>query len=112
LAQLLDAAAFAFLIMTAEDERADGKLNARLNVVHEIGLFQGRRGFNRAIILLEEGCEEFSNIHGLGHIPFSSVSAMASRRSGAFWNARSWCPRSPMKKRPGKSTRNCGIIVD
>jgi predicted nucleotide-binding protein len=49
--------------MTAEDERADGKLNARLNVVHEIGLFQGRRGFNRAIILLEEGCEEFSNVH-------------------------------------------------
>ncbi len=41
-----------------------------MNVVHEAGLFQGRLGFSRAIILLEEGCEEFSNIHGLGQIRF------------------------------------------
>ena len=70
LSELLEAAAFAFLIMTAEDEQADGKMNARLNVVHEVGMFQGRLGFNRAIILLEEGCEEFSNVHGLGQIRF------------------------------------------
>ncbi len=70
LSELLDDSSFAFLIMTAEDERADGKLNARLNVVHEAGLFQGRFGFNRAIILIEDGCEEFSNIHGLGQIRF------------------------------------------
>jgi len=70
LSTLLDAAAFAFLIMTAEDELADGKVRARENVVHEAGLFQGRMGFNRAIVLIEEGCEEFSNIHGLGQIRF------------------------------------------
>lgn len=70
LSEMLDAAAIAFLIMTAEDEQADGKYNARMNVVHEAGLFQGRLGFTRAIILLEEGCEEFSNIEGLGHISF------------------------------------------
>lgn len=70
LAELLDEAAFAFIIMTGEDQNADGKLNARLNVVHEAGLFQGRLGFSRAIILLEEGCEEFSNINGLGQIRF------------------------------------------
>lgn len=70
LSQMLDSAAIAFLIMTAEDEQVDGKLHARLNVVHEAGLFQGRLGFERAIILLEEGCEEFSNIHGLGQIRF------------------------------------------
>ena len=45
-------------------------MRARMNVVHEAGLFQGRLGFKKAIILLEEGCEEFSNIEGLGHIPF------------------------------------------
>jgi predicted nucleotide-binding protein len=45
-------------------------MNARLNVIHEAGLFQGRLGFQKAIILLEEGCEEFSNIHGLGQIRF------------------------------------------
>jgi hypothetical protein len=27
-------------------------------------------GFTKAIVLLEEGCEEFSNIHGLGQIRF------------------------------------------
>ncbi len=70
LSEMLDAAAIAFLIMTGEDEQADGKLRARMNVVHEAGLFQGRLGFTRAIVLLEEGCEEFSNIGGLGQIRF------------------------------------------
>lgn len=77
LKEMLNAAAFAFLVMTAEDELSDGKLNARLNVVHEAGLFQGRLGFTKAIILLEQRCEEFSNIHGLGQIRFneSEISA-------------------------------------
>jgi predicted nucleotide-binding protein len=70
LREMLQRASFAFIIMTAEDEQPDGKKRARENVVHEVGLFQGRLGFERAIILLEEGCEEFSNIHGLGHIRF------------------------------------------
>ena len=70
LSELLDAAAFAFIVMTGEDEGMDGKHNARLNVIHEVGLFQGRLGFSRAIILLEEDCEEFSNISGLGQIRF------------------------------------------
>lgn len=70
LSELLDAAAFAFLIMTAEDEQADGKMRARENVVHEVGLFQGRIGFSRAIVLIEDGCKEFSNVHGLGQIRF------------------------------------------
>jgi len=52
------------------DEMADGALQARMNVVHEAGLFQGRLGFTRAIVLLEEGCQEFSNIQGLGQIRF------------------------------------------
>lgn len=70
LSELLDGAAFASLVMTAEDDQPNGKKRARENVVHEAGLFQGRLGFNRAIVLLEEGCEEFSNIIGLGHISF------------------------------------------
>jgi hypothetical protein len=39
-------------------------------LLHEVGLFQGRIGFGRAIVLLEEGCDEFSNIHGLGQLRF------------------------------------------
>lgn len=70
--EMLDSAVFAFLVLTAEDERADGTTHARENVAHEAGLFQGRLGFKRAIILLEEGCAEFSNIHGLVQIRFPS----------------------------------------
>jgi hypothetical protein len=70
LVAMLDGAKFAFLVMTAEDEHGDNKLHARQNVIHEIGLFQGRLGFRKSIILLEEGCEEFSNITGLTYIPF------------------------------------------
>ena len=70
LRQMLNSSGIAFLVLTAEDERTDGAMVARQNVVHEAGLFQGRLDFTRAIVLLEEGCEEFSNIHGLGQIRF------------------------------------------
>jgi predicted nucleotide-binding protein len=45
-------------------------MHARLNVIHEAGLFQGRLGFAKAIVMLEDGCTEFSNIAGLGQIRF------------------------------------------
>ncbi|MFJ6671947.1 TIR domain-containing protein [Actinosynnema sp. NPDC091369] len=83
LVKMLDEAAVAFLILTAEDERADGATVARQNVVHEVGLFQGRLGFSRAIVMLEEGCAEFSNISGLGHIRFP-----AGKISAAFEEVR------------------------
>lgn len=67
---MLSQAFFAFLVMTAEDERTDGTIQPRMNVVHETGLFQGRLGARRAIVLLEDGCSEFSNIHGLSQIRF------------------------------------------
>ena len=70
LEQMLKTAAMAFLVMTGEDEQHDGKSHARLNVVHEAGLFQGKLGFKRAIILLEDECEEFSNIAGHGQLRF------------------------------------------
>jgi Predicted nucleotide-binding protein containing TIR-like domain len=70
LTQMLESACFAILVMTAEDPQKGGKRKARQNVVHEIGLFQGRLGFPRAIILKENGAEEFSNVKGLTYIPF------------------------------------------
>jgi predicted nucleotide-binding protein len=50
-----------------------------MNVIHEVGLFQGKLGFRRAVVLLESGCEEFSNIRGLTHIMFEK-----GRISSAF----------------------------
>lgn len=70
LREMLDSAAFALIMMTGEDETADGRVRARMNVIHEVGLFQGRLGFQKAIVLLEDECEEFSNIQGLGQIRF------------------------------------------
>lgn len=72
ISSMLDAASFAFLIMTAEDQHSDATTHARQNVVHEVGLFQGKLGPRKAIILLEEGCSEFSNIVGLSQIRFPS----------------------------------------
>ena len=70
LKEMLESCCMAFLIMTGEDEHTDGTLHARSNVIHEIGLFQAQLGYERAIILQEEGCEVFSNIHGITYIPF------------------------------------------
>ncbi|MBW7908588.1 MAG: nucleotide-binding protein [Kiritimatiellae bacterium] len=74
---MLDSACVAFIIMTAEDQHADKSLHARENVIHEVGLFQGRLGFRRSLVLLEQGCTEFSNISGLSQIRFPAENISA-----------------------------------
>lgn len=71
LEEMVTKSSFAVLVLTGEDEQSDGGLRARQNVIHEAGLFQGRLGFSRAILLLEDGVEEFSNVHGVQYIRFS-----------------------------------------
>jgi hypothetical protein len=71
LEDMLDESSFALLVMTGEDEDKEGKLHARENVIHETGLFQGNLGFSRAIVLLEDGTEEFSNLAGIQQIRFA-----------------------------------------
>jgi len=68
--EMLTESSLAFLILTGEDETANQCLRARQNVIHETGLFQGKLGFSKAIVLLEEGVEEFSNLAGIQHISF------------------------------------------
>jgi predicted nucleotide-binding protein len=58
------------LVMSKEDETADGEWRARQNVVHEAGLFQGRYGFGRAIAIVEDGCTVFSNIAGIQQLRY------------------------------------------
>jgi predicted nucleotide-binding protein len=75
---LVRTSSFAVLILTGEDEMAGGGIRARQNVVHELGLFQGKLGFTRAIALLEEGTEEFSNIHGINQVRFAKGNIQAT----------------------------------
>lgn len=70
LSEMLSKSSIAMLVMTGEDKDEYGQLRARQNVIHELGLFQGHLGFTRAIVLLEEGTEEFSNIYGINQIRF------------------------------------------
>jgi Predicted nucleotide-binding protein containing TIR-like domain len=68
--EMLDRSRFAFLVMTAEDEQADGSYHARQNVIHEIGLCQGRLGFRRSIVVKEDKAAAFSNIAGITYLGF------------------------------------------
>jgi len=70
LEQMLTQSSFAVLVLTGEVRDTEGGIHARDNVIHELGLFQGRLGFNRAIALVEEDVAEFSNIHGIQQIRF------------------------------------------
>ena len=70
LSEMLTNSSFAVLVMTGEDQTAEGSLRARQNVVHETGLFQGKLGFAKAIVLLEEGTEVFSNLQGTDQLRY------------------------------------------
>lgn len=71
LAEMVKKSSFALLVMTGEDKDENGNLKARQNVIHEIGLFQGKLGYSRAIVLLEEETEEFSNLQGIQQIRYT-----------------------------------------
>lgn len=71
LQEMSEEASIAFLVHTGEDLDKDGVLHARENVIHETGLFQGKLGFKRSIVLIEEECNEFSNIFGIQQLRFS-----------------------------------------
>lgn len=56
LTEYLERCSFAICVLTGEDLTEDGRRLARQNVIHEVGLFQGRYGFDRVLVLAEEGC--------------------------------------------------------
>lgn len=70
LEEMLGHASFAIFVLTGEDESGEGRMRARQNVIHEVGLFQGRLGVTRAIVLIEEGVEDLSNLSGVQYVSF------------------------------------------
>jgi hypothetical protein len=70
LKEMLDDAAIAFLIMTAEDEMLDGGVQARMNVVHEAGLFQGRLGFKKPSCCWKKVVKNSATFMAWGTYPF------------------------------------------
>ncbi|PYG33074.1 TIR domain-containing protein [Pelagimonas varians] len=68
---------FALILMTADDLgglKAAGAMSelrprARQNVVLELGFFVGKLGRNKVCVLLEEGVEPPSDIHGIVYTP-------------------------------------------
>lgn len=61
----------AIILLTKDDEMADGSMRGRQNVIHEIGFFQGKYGRRNVILLQEEGVESFTNISGIVYIQFN-----------------------------------------
>jgi hypothetical protein len=67
LRESLDRCNFAICLLTTRDTtttRADQKL------VYQAGVLQGRYGFGRVALLVEEGCDTFSNVAGLIRLDF------------------------------------------
>lgn len=73
LQQMLDRSSMALLVHTPDDEMANGDYSARANVIHETGLFQGRLGFSRAVVLRKDGTTEFSNLAGLQEFRYTDI---------------------------------------
>lgn len=89
---MIEESSLALLVLTGEDKTESG-IRARQNVIHECGLFQGRLGFDRAIMIVEQGVELASNFDGIqqirfkrGHISevFGDVLATIRREFGAI----------------------------
>jgi hypothetical protein len=72
LERMLATSSLAIIVMSPEDEQKDATLRARQNVVHEVGLFQGRLGFEKVIPLRHRSCEVFSNLSGINEIEYDS----------------------------------------
>jgi predicted nucleotide-binding protein len=68
--RLVPLCGFAVCVLTAQDTMHTGQRYADQSVVHQAGVFQGRLGFGRVALLVEEGVEIFSNVAGLICPPF------------------------------------------
>lgn len=68
--EVLPRARFAILMLTCEDAAAEGELAAALNVVRLAGLFQGRLGFSKVLLLMEDGATVLPGVNDLPRLVF------------------------------------------
>ena len=71
LSDFLDTCNFCVVILTKEDEQKGASEIIYQNIIHKIGLFQGRLGFNKTVLLKQDGIKFDTNFAGLQHITFS-----------------------------------------
>lgn len=71
LQSMVAASSAGVLVLTKANQQADGSWQGRQNVVHEIGYVQGALGWDRAIVVVEEGVVLPSNLDGTQQIRFS-----------------------------------------
>ena len=60
----------AFLVMTGEDIGQSHGADLRLNLVHEAGIFECRIGFGNTTLLLDQGVQGLSHMHGIAQLRF------------------------------------------
>ncbi len=60
----------AVLLLVGSDVMEGGARRGRQNVIHELGYFQGRLGWENAILVVEEGVEIPSNLDGTQQVRF------------------------------------------
>ena len=61
----------AVLVLVKSDSLTDGTFTGRQNVVHELGYFQAKLGWDKAILVVEEGVTVPSNLDGTQQVRFS-----------------------------------------
>lgn len=84
---MLTNADLAILVHTPENKRDDGTLDARANVIHETGLFQGYLGWDRVVVIQKEGTNDFSNLAGVHQLRYKL------RISEVFGDVLAWIGR-------------------
>jgi predicted nucleotide-binding protein len=62
---------FAIVLMSADDQMADGKLRARQNVILELGFFLGKLGPDRVAAIVKGQVERPSDFDGVVYISFN-----------------------------------------
>jgi predicted nucleotide-binding protein len=77
--EMLDQSRFAFALLTPDEEVAPGVPYPRPNVIHEIGLCQGRFGLESTVVMREKSIRPFSNLSGVIDLEFESGRISAQR---------------------------------